>query len=201
MDTVSPCPHFVYELIDPRDNAVFYIGITIDLYARYRQHMHCDGINVLKDTRIRAIREDGYLPIMHRLELVASVEAARAREQYWIRHYTALGVVLLNAEVSGRPQPRQTITVKAPFQQPPKPSNERAGRRVSFADIVDMLSQVRETGQWPEDVSLSMRRYYRRTYPEFFRNGKQWTSRREAHIRKAALLRSANRPSRSHKQK
>lgn len=99
MNTVSPCPHFVYELIDPRDNAPFYVGITIDLYERFRQHMHCDGINAAKDARVQEIRASGHLPIMRRLECVENGEIAREREKHWIQHYTDSGIVLLNIEV------------------------------------------------------------------------------------------------------
>lgn len=46
--------HFVYELVDPRDDMpIFYVGITQDLYRRFKDHMGCDGTNVQKDRRTR----------------------------------------------------------------------------------------------------------------------------------------------------
>ena len=169
MDTVSPCPHFVYELIDPRDNAVFYVGITIDLYARYRQHMHCDGINVLKDAHIQEIRDAGYLPIMRRLELVENAEQARTREQYWIRHYTSLDIALCNAEVQHPPKPKSQ-PVKFAHHQPytPETLGDGVGRRGDYPAMIALLQQVFETGKWPEHIKPQMRRYYRREYPEYF---------------------------------
>src|SRR6266487_3162719 len=84
---MSSIPHYVYEWVDPCDQSVFYVGITIDLYARYRQHMHCDGLNPQKDARIQEILASGHLPVMRTIEQVKSFDAALERESYWIKFY------------------------------------------------------------------------------------------------------------------
>lgn len=93
-------PHFVYELVDPRDDSIFYVGITIDLYQRFRQHMRCDGTNALKDRRISEILTSGHLPIMRTKESVSTSIEASEREVYWIRSYLSQGIALVNITVA-----------------------------------------------------------------------------------------------------
>ena len=94
--TMSSIPHYVYEWVDPRDQSVFYVGITINLYARYRQHMHCDGLNPQKDARIQEILASGHLPVMRTIEQVKSFDGALERESYWIKFYLQQGIALTN---------------------------------------------------------------------------------------------------------
>jgi len=195
MNSLSSCPHFVYELVGPRDNSIFYVGITMDLYARYRQHMHCDGINVLKDQRMQEIVLAGHLPIMHTLERVASFAEARKREDWWIMHYRFSEVKLLNIVVP----PKMQFRAKPPVKVRVKPENAGRAKERTFASVIDMLVSVHETGAWPDDISLPMRRYYKRTYPEFFSTSKRSEKLRIARMQKADVLRTQKRLSRSHK--
>lgn len=97
---MNTIPHFVYELVDPRGDSIFYVGITVDLYARFRQHMRCDGTNVQKDARIQEIRASGHLPIMRTRERVTTSSEASEREIYWIRYHLSQGVKLVNITVA-----------------------------------------------------------------------------------------------------
>lgn len=99
MDSISSCPHYVYELIDPRDNSIFYVGLTAGLLKRYKQHMRRDGSNSQKDQRIQEILASGHLPIMRTKEQCPSLEYAAERESYWIQEYLRQGIVLLNLAV------------------------------------------------------------------------------------------------------
>lgn len=88
--------HVVYGMEDQRKHEVFYVGITDDIYARFLQHMRCDGSNPAKDERIREMREAGYLPLMRTLQIVVDLEQAKRRESYWTRHYYDLGMPITN---------------------------------------------------------------------------------------------------------
>lgn len=192
MDTLSPHtqdhkPYFVYELVDPRDMSIFYVGITIDLYMRFKQHMRCDGINPQKDARIRDITDAGHLVIMRTIERVVPDEA-RKREDWWIWTYRCRGVKLLNLAV-----PLMKYDGLKHRSQPPathsKPYTPR-GRERTFSDVIGMLVVVRETKEWPSDVSDQMRRHYRRHYPEFFKTNKKSARARDAQIEKASRIRA-----------
>jgi predicted GIY-YIG superfamily endonuclease len=168
---VNIVPHFVYELVDPRDMSVFYVGITIDLYDRFRQHMHCSGKNPQKDQRIQEILEAGHLPVMRTVELANSLAQALLRETYWIHHHLQLGTSLVNVlEVPGKVVrgPR----VMRPIRKDNLP-NGVVGRARKRTDVLEMLTVVHDTGAWPADISPQMQRYYRREYPEFFQNSKR----------------------------
>ncbi len=76
------------------------------------------------------------------------------------------------------------------------------GRELSFADVIDVLTYVFENrGDWPDDpiIKPAMRRYYRRKYPEFFTSAvdQRAAEERAQKQRKAAQLRTENRPSRA----
>lgn len=101
MDTLPPHtternPHTIYALIDPRTNKVRYVGITNDVYARFRQHLHCDGNNLEKDAWIKELKSSQLMLIMRTLEVVDDIVKARGREKYWIQHYKSLGACLFN---------------------------------------------------------------------------------------------------------
>lgn len=106
--------HFVYELVDPRDTSIFYVGITQDLYTRFRQHMRRDGTNYLKDQRIGEILASGHLPIMRTRERVLTPLEASEREVYWIRYHLGQGVALVNI----------TVAIDAAQRQPKKVQTE-----------------------------------------------------------------------------
>jgi predicted GIY-YIG superfamily endonuclease len=88
--------YIVYAQEDQRNNEIFYVGITDDVYARFQQHMRCDGSNPGKDARIQSMKEAGYLPLMRTLQLVPDLEQAKKREAYWMRHFHDLGMPLTN---------------------------------------------------------------------------------------------------------
>jgi predicted GIY-YIG superfamily endonuclease len=85
-----------YALIDPRDNQVFYVGLAEDVYARFIQHLRCDGSNPNKDARIQAMKAANVMVVMSTLQLHETIEQAKQREAYWIRHYYDLGMPLTN---------------------------------------------------------------------------------------------------------
>lgn len=89
-------PHFVYELIDPRTQAVRYVGITVNPKTRYLDHCR-DSLPVAKGDWVNELMEQGLAPIMNIRETIMEGEKfALEREKYWIQTYAAQGVDLLN---------------------------------------------------------------------------------------------------------
>lgn len=93
----SNIPHDAYRLRDPRDKAIFYVGISKNVRRRYKQHLACSGLNFQLNIRIQEILQCGLTPEMEIIEKnIDGAEKARERERYWIRHHQSLGDVLTN---------------------------------------------------------------------------------------------------------
>lgn len=86
----------IYRLKDPRDDSIFYIGQTIDVYKRLIQHINCEEDNYLKNRRIYELKALNLMVIMEVIELVDTREEALARENYWIAFYLDAGYPLTN---------------------------------------------------------------------------------------------------------
>lgn len=195
MDTLPPYTqdgnlYTVYALIDPRSHAVRYVGITNNVYERFKQHIRCNGVNAGKDAWIQDLQSQQHMVIMQTLEQVETADQARIQERYWIRHYDRLGAVLLNADVvHAKLPPKPKFSAKIKVKSPQVTTQEEnAGRRTSFVQMIEMLSKVHETHEWPGDISPQMQRYYKRTYPEFFHNGQKWARMRLEHQQKARRM-------------
>jgi predicted GIY-YIG superfamily endonuclease len=96
----NPQTYTVYALIDPRDQAIRYVGISYDVYQRMRQHSRCEGNNAAKNAWIQELQREQLMFIMRALEKVETLEAALEREQAWIKHLLRQGVKLTN--IAGR---------------------------------------------------------------------------------------------------
>lgn len=86
----------IYALVDPRDNAIRYVGMTGNVYQRFQAHLACRGKNPMKDAWITELKKQNVMVLMHTLETVETLVQARKRETYWIAHYEHLGASLLN---------------------------------------------------------------------------------------------------------
>lgn len=87
---------YVYLLSDPRCNCIRYVGITANIYQRYRQH--CAGASGSKAMRkwITWLRCDGERPACHVVARLPWRQAGRA-ERDWINTLRiATGHTLLN---------------------------------------------------------------------------------------------------------
>lgn len=89
----------IYGLVDPRDRGIFYIGLTNNLYARFKEHLSMCGGNARKQERIQAILDAHMLPWMITLEVVDAGVSPREREVAHIQAYVQAGINLLNDEV------------------------------------------------------------------------------------------------------
>jgi len=137
---------FVYSLIDPRDHSTFYVGITVNLYERFKQHLRCDGTNVRKDKRIQEIMQAGFMPIMHTIEQV-DTEKVLGCEMYWISQYRSLGMPLTNILI-----PSNTSS----FMKISKP----VGRKFTNERIEELLRYYAIYGKFPSDIKVSTRSKY-----------------------------------------
>ena len=95
---------YVYELIDPRDNAPFYVGSTNNLQKRYKEHIYTSnytrkGKLTPVQHRINEIKTSGQSPVLGLLEQLedCTTQQLRECEVYWMdyRHYLN-GLALLN---------------------------------------------------------------------------------------------------------
>lgn len=89
-------PYFVYELVDPRTDAVAYIGITDNPNRRFQAHLSDTETNDKKRIWVEQLQSEGLEPRMRILEIVETREEALEREKHWIRHYIRLGKQLTN---------------------------------------------------------------------------------------------------------
>lgn len=86
----------VYELIDPRDELPFYVGISNNPDQRYTQHMNECIVNPEKQRRIHSIRDAGMDPGMRIIEKWGDRKLAIERERYWVLAYIDWGIPLTN---------------------------------------------------------------------------------------------------------
>lgn len=91
--------HCVYAIVDPRSDRIFYVGQTRDLARRRAEHLA--GTDSLSGLVVRQIRENGFVPLVVRLEDCADETAALMAEIFWIELMKARGIELANAQAFG----------------------------------------------------------------------------------------------------
>lgn len=198
-------PYTGYELVDPRDNLPFYVGITDNVYRRLKEHIRCNGDNPDKDARMRELHKEQEIVIMRPLFRAKSYIDALSMEAEWISKYMTQGIQLLNIVVPGEKRKIESSFVQVVGGLIPLPEKmffvgtsglKEAGRKMPFWATVEMLTRVYETGVWPDRVTSHMQFYYKRNYPEFFKDGKKAERARAEKQEKARRLKAENRPSR-----
>jgi hypothetical protein len=109
---ISPVITRIYKLINPINNAPFYVGKTIfSIEGRLKFHLQ-EKYRGKKGLTISAIREAGLLPIVELIEEIPcanedqEIEALK-REEYWIRKYYLDGYDICNFQgIRGEYRPR-----------------------------------------------------------------------------------------------
>ena len=92
---------YIYSLKDPRDYQIKYIGKTIDVNRRRKEHNQIHrNRRSKKNSWIIHLIENGMQPIMEVLE-ECDVANWVEREMYWIRYYKELGFDLKNMTLGG----------------------------------------------------------------------------------------------------
>lgn len=106
---------YIYELVDPRNSNVRYVGKSNKPELRYRQHW-AEGYNpsgiykwgiltmTYKKIWMIDLRLEDSPPILNILEACGA--NWREREAWWIEHYERKGYILLNGKETSRPMRR-----------------------------------------------------------------------------------------------
>ena len=62
----------IYALIDPRDDTVCYVGMSVDAQMRFYRHLTGNGVNLRERRWIKGLRAEGLSPILRLLETIVS---------------------------------------------------------------------------------------------------------------------------------
>jgi hypothetical protein len=100
----------IYTLSDPRTGAVRYVGKTVDMAARLREHRRAVG-RTAKARWVKMLKGLGLSPVLEPLETVP-VSKWQEAEVYWITQLKALGIKLLNGDCGGLGSDRLPVEVK-----------------------------------------------------------------------------------------
>ncbi len=90
----------VYALIDPRDQAIRYIGMSNNVQRRFLQHIRgytSNAANRSRDQWLASLKQDNTEPLVRVLETTDDFAQARLREKYWTEQYIHLS--LTNAHI------------------------------------------------------------------------------------------------------
>jgi predicted GIY-YIG superfamily endonuclease len=96
----KPTPHFIYTLIDPRNNLPRYVGYSADPYKRFCKHVEEVG----ETHKCRWIAELLNLQLMPRLSVLCIVQGSREAcriEVAWIRKLKERSIDLTNTTIGG----------------------------------------------------------------------------------------------------
>lgn len=97
-NTLDNVKVFIYALVNPKNNKVFYVGATKNIDQRYSAH--CS--NPKTDTGIR-IKNQSLKPILKVLE-TCELQNASERERYWISFYKQKHKTIQNGAKGGYPK-------------------------------------------------------------------------------------------------
>lgn len=92
---------YVYLLLDPDTEEPRYIGQTVDLARRHRQHCREDRREDCRRARwLRKLRRQGKQPLL-RVVHVTTAQQAPVDEKVWIAHFRMGGIDLVNGTEGG----------------------------------------------------------------------------------------------------
>lgn len=106
----------IYALIDPRDNLVRYVGLSISADVRFIGHLKGNSGNEQEKRWILELQLEGLTPMLQILETIEAGSNAYAiaceEELYWIREMARLGYPLFN--LSGLSRTYVPATIRKP---------------------------------------------------------------------------------------
>ncbi len=91
--------HCIYAIVDPRSDRIFYVGHTRNLARRRAEHL--EGTDTLSGLQVRQIKENGFVPLIVKLEDCKDETAALMAEVFWIELLKGRGSQLSNAQAFG----------------------------------------------------------------------------------------------------
>src|SRR5579859_3314691 len=90
----------IYALVDPRDNLVHYVGLSVDAENRLNGHLTGSGDSLQVRKWFLELRKARLAPILRILEKIEPDSKAHTlaceKELYWIRELARQGQPLLN---------------------------------------------------------------------------------------------------------
>lgn len=87
---------YIYALIDPRNNAVRYVGCAGDIDKRLQEHMRSKNLGLPKYQWLAELKQSGLSPRLEILETVEGYSPTFAREEYWVKRLIRSGEPLTN---------------------------------------------------------------------------------------------------------
>lgn len=77
--------YFIYAIVDPRDDLVYYVGCTMDLKRRTREHRagYCDSVQEI----MKSLAREGRTIRVDILAEAETKEEGRVLEKQWIERY------------------------------------------------------------------------------------------------------------------
>ena len=127
----------IYALIDPRTNAVRYVGCAGDIPKRLQEHMRSKNLSLPKYQWLTELKQCGLSPQLEILETVEGYGPTFAREEYWIKKLMR----------SGEPLTNVLLTREIPLEQKKRVIKPGADRMRRCEIVQEVFSdEERETG-------------------------------------------------------
>jgi GIY-YIG catalytic domain/NUMOD3 motif len=144
--------HYIYGLIDPRDNCLRYIGQTTNLRKRLWTHTHHNlNARVHRCCWIRGLLQENMSPLIEVVG-VATAETVDETEKFYIAMFRAMGARLVNiADGGGGGATRRGVKLSAETRA--KISASHIGIRPSAESRAKMSASRRGRKQSPETVA------------------------------------------------
>jgi predicted GIY-YIG superfamily endonuclease len=141
--------YVVYGIIDPRTDAVFYIGQSSDFAARKAAHI--EGSDQISGYTVKQMKLNGFVPLFLIFESMATKAEALSAEIFWIELMKARGAKLLNAQGIGgyvaRGRLRRTFAGALKAMQAAKAAGGTSRTTATLEDIANGRS-VRTNETW-----------------------------------------------------
>jgi hypothetical protein len=99
-DKLNPETTFIYVLIDPRDEAIRYVGKSNDPQYRLKKHIKRATDKTHRGNWIKVLQSHGLEPRLHIIEETPYAQW-QERERYWIQYYLSQGAPLTNETLGG----------------------------------------------------------------------------------------------------
>lgn len=90
--------YYIYNLSDPRDSSVHYVGRSINPEQRYRQHLTpASNTSEEKKNWLIELRRLGLKPTLNIIDCTEDRAEALTKELMWMQTYTDRGEELFNS--------------------------------------------------------------------------------------------------------
>jgi predicted GIY-YIG superfamily endonuclease len=148
----------VYGLVDPRDSLIRYVGITDDIYRRFKEHMRANGKNPGMNAWMKTLQAEQEMLVMVVLERAESYHEALRLEAEWIQQLLLEGCLLFNVSGVEPPAPKEPVVSSTGKRR--VYNGHSHGRRYTGSQIDEILDWYLTTGELP-NVSQKQRWLYK----------------------------------------